>query len=558
MWTKEETKGRAQANAQTCKTLLNCYIRELAAEREYSDIEINIEDLTFVISFPHSGTALTGRLHYYSESGEHEYEQLMTENRELDFKTLLQWMISELRYRDPSISHELIRDFTEKVENSCDKIELYWTQSARHTVVDYLTSEQSLIYGHPFHPFPKNTVGFTEEETGKYSPELHASFQLCYMAIHLDVSHHEWINDNKQLVWPESIEVHARELLGEKRENYRLLPVHPWQYEHALTIKVVKDFIRDKKIILLGSCGPLAYPTSSVRTVFIPEIAYNIKLPLNIQITNLRRTNSWEQMRRTMDAARYLQSQDCFADEPYTRIAYEEGGEGCQFEGENVAKMLTVAYRKVDFDVTATYVLSSLVEAPIHGEPCRLLSLIDRGIPITKWFEQYLQISLLPIVRASQKHGIHFEAHLQNTLLTLKKGMPHAFIIRDLEGVSVNREVAFATAETSKSPLYYKQEQCWARTDYYFMVNHLGSLIHAIARDSRTEEVTFWRIVRQLLQKEDEVTPNAYIQHLLTTDAFLAKKNMISCLGGHGETPSYAPVHNAMKKVGRLTSGTTA
>ncbi|MBD3919258.1 hypothetical protein H8B09_10880 [Paenibacillus sp. PR3] len=556
MWTKEETKGREQANAQTCKTLLNCYIRELAAERGSSGIEINTEDHTFVISFPHSCAVLTGKLNYYSVSGEHEYEQLLTEDKEeLQFKTLLQWMITELRHRDPSISLELIQDFIEKVENSCDKIELYWTQSAHHSVTDYLSSEQSLIYGHPFHPYAKNTAGFREIETTKYSPELHASFQLCYMAIHRDVFHQEWINFSLQLEWPEEIEGHARQVLGEKREIYQLLPVHPWQYEHVQTIKAIKDYIRDKKIILLGSCGPLAYPTSSVRTVYIPEMAYNIKLPLNIQITNLRRTNSWEQMRRTMDAARYLYGRDCFANDSNTRIAYEEGVEGCCFKGENIAKMLTVAYRKVEFDVTCTFVMSSLIEAPIQCDSCRLFALIDQSIPITEWFEQYLQISLLPIVRAAQEHGIHFEAHLQNTLLTLKNGVPHTFIIRDLEGVSVNREIAVEAA--GMSPLFYDKEQCWARTDYYFMVNHLGSLIHAIARDSGMDEMVYWRIVRHLLEQEYEATSNEYIQHLLTADAFLAKKNMISCLGGHSETPAYTPIDNVMKKVGRLTSGTT-
>jgi len=553
---KEETRGRAQANTQTCKTLLNCYIREFTAENGRNHIEINVEDLTFAISFPHSGAALTGKLRYYSVSGEHEYEQLLTEDQEeLQFKRLLQWMITELKSCNPSISQELVRDFVEKVENSCDKIELYWTQSARHSVVDYLSSEQSLIYGHPFHPYAKNTAGFTAAETTKYSPELHASFQLCYMAIHRDVFHQEWIDDSRQVEWPETVEEHARQLLGEKRETYRLLPVHPWQYEHVLTIHAIKEFIRDKRIILLGSCGPLAYPTSSVRTVYIPEMSYNIKLPLNIQITNLRRTNSTEQMRRTMDAARYLYGRGCFANDPNTRIAYEEGVEGCCFEGENVAKMLTVAYRRVDYDAASTFVMSSLIEAPIPGEPCRLLSLIDQRIPITHWFEQYLKISLLPLVRAAQEHGIHFEAHLQNTLLTLKNGLPDTFILRDLEGVSVNRDIAADAA--GASPLFYEKEQCWARTDYYFMVNHLGSLIHAIARDSGMDELALWRIVRNLLEKENEANLNEYIQHLLTVDTFLAKKNMISCLHGQSETPSYAPVVNVIKKVGRLTSGTT-
>lgn len=555
MVTNERTRSREQANAHTCKTLLNCYIRELGKE-QLSGIKMNPGEKTYAVSFPKSGAAISGKLHYYSASGEHEYGEFRTnDGTELHYHSLARWIVRELQHRYPLITGEREVDFAEKVDNSYRKVALFLERSAGHPVSDYLSSEQSLLYGHPFHPFPKNTLGFTEEEAIRFSPELRASYQLCYMAVRKDVYWEEWVSGSKRAELHESVERQARGILREKRDEYHVLPVHPWQYEYVQNIQAVKDYIQQEKMILLGNCGPMAYPTSSVRTVFMPDMACNIKLPLNIQITNLKRNNSREQMRRTLDAANYLLRRNCFGNEEAARIAYEEGVCGCRFEDEDVTKLLTIAYRPIEFDVASTFVLSSLIEAPVQGEPCRLFSLIDRRIPIVHWFRRYLEISLLPIVRAAEEHGIHFEAHLQNTLLTIKNGMPHMFIIRDLEGVSVNREKG-AAAEDGAGPLFYEKEQCWARTDYYFVVNHLGSLIHAIARDIEAEEEHFWAIVRDMLAKEYEVAENEYVLHLLTVSAFYAKKNLVSCLAGNSETPSYAPVDNAMRKIGSEANGT--
>ncbi|MFC5703309.1 IucA/IucC family protein [Cohnella faecalis] len=514
---------------------------------------MNPQEKTYTISFPASDIALSGKLSFYSAIGEHEYDHYRVNNgQELYYAHLVQWIVKELRQHS-FITTEKEEDFSNKIANSYRNLALFLEHSAHSRVRDYLSSEQSLLCGHPFHPFPKNTMGFSEDDVRTFCPELHASFRLCYAAVRKDIFREEWVSEQRRIELHESVKTHARQALQEQSEGYEILPIHPWQYEHVQTIGIVKDYIRERKIVLLGSCGPLAYPTSSVRTVFIPDMKCNIKLSLNIQITNMTRNNNKEQMRRTLDAAGYLKRRDCFAKEPNTQIAYEEGVCTCHFDDDETTKLFTIAYRPIAFDTTSTYVLSSLVEAPVRGAPSRLFSLMDRR-HVDRWFRQYLAISLLPIVRIAEEKGIHFEAHLQNALLTVKNGMPHTFIIRDLEGVSVNREKAEEAADTA-GPLFYSKEAAWARTSYYFVVNHLGSFIHAMARDARVEEEHFWEIVRDVLVQEYEKSGNEYVRHLLTADAFYAKKNLMSCLAGNSEAPSYVPVNNIMKNIGSEISG---
>ncbi|WP_229730054.1 IucA/IucC family protein [Paenibacillus silvae] len=545
---KRKSRAAQQADEHTCKLLLNCYVRELGPERA-EQIQLSPDKLTYSISFPCSGVKVTGKLSYYSAMGEHEYVTMNCNGESVHYRDLVRWISAEVVDQTEHVK-DRINDFAHKVENSVSNLTLYMEQGAGGDFHNYITSEQSLLYGHPFHPFPKNSRGFTTQDVHQYSPELRASFQLCYIAVRQDVYTDEWVEHADKINLHPLLASYDLPVSNEKMSMYRLLPVHPWQYEHILHLEEVQSYIREEKLLLLGRIGPLVYPTSSVRTVYVPDWSCNIKLSLNMQITNMIRTNNAEQMRRTLDASRYVWQQGCFTAEPQTHIAYETGVATCRFEDEQLTSLFTIAYRPIEFDPANTYVLSSLVESPFPGAPSRLITILEdrAGSQVEQWFERYLNCSLLPLVRAADEKGIHFEAHLQNTLVTLKQGMPIAFIVRDLEGVSVDRESV--SDRPHHELLFYSREQAWARTSYYFIVNHLGSLIHVLARDMGVPEEHFWMQVRDALEAELARTGNIYVRHLLTADAFLAKQNLVSCLTGISQTPTYVRVRNVMKCLG--------
>ncbi|WP_260866017.1 IucA/IucC family protein [Paenibacillus xylanexedens] len=564
MENKLQSEAKQQANMHSCKLLLNTYIRELAYKKQ-DDIQINALTKTFRVSFLVSDVIVTGRLSYYSAIGEHEYDTIQNLSGQMVYvQDLVHWITRELsaegsegvilqgqkREEGEGVQDELIRDFAEKVDNSLANLTLFIEKAAAFKMHDYCTSEQSLIYGHPFHPFPKNSRGFTDQDVLRYSPELRNAFPLCYIAVRKDVFREEWVDDHHQIEWHESVRQQLAQVVESSSEQYGVLPVHPWQYKHILGIAEVQSYIRERKIVLLGSFGPLAYPTSSVRTVYVPDMNCNIKLSLHMQITNMIRTNSEEQMRRTLDASRYLVQHDCFQQDEHTHIAYETGVTTCHFEDEGLTSLFTVAYRPIEFDPSCTFVVSSLVEAPLPGMPSRLMCMLGGGrAEAEQWLSRYLRLSLLPLVRAGGERGIHFEAHLQNTLVTLQEGWPVAFIVRDLEGVSVDIERVNSAERDRSKLLFYPREKAWARTSYYFMINHLGSLIHALARDVGVQEEHFWEMVREVLEEELKRTGNAYVQHLIEADAFMAKQNLVSCLRGISQTPDYVPVQNVMNRV---------
>ncbi|MEK5330830.1 IucA/IucC family protein [Lysinibacillus sp. FSL W8-0992] len=541
-----QSRHEKQAAIYSCKVLLNCYLRECSnVQRQH--LKINKQNQTFSLHFQASQETIIGKFAFYSINGEHEYAYFSLQNGQaLSFSYLASLIVQEYTVLNTAITQDYVQDFMKRVENSYRNMAIFLEHSSEKPIKDYLSSEQSLIYGHPFHPYPKNTVGFTSQEVAAYCPELRTSFALCYIAVRNDVFQETWVTESAANEYLEKFEYDVCKQLNLEDDNYRILPMHPWQYAYVQTLEVVKEYERQQKILFLGRSGPVCYPTSSVRTVYIPQLKCNLKLSLSIQITNMLRVNSQEQMKRTLDAAHYLLDQDCFIEEEYTKVLYETGVCTCCFNDNQITALFTITYRPMVLDEASTYVVASLLEAPIQGKPCRLFEWLKEQ-KVDKWFRQYLNISLLPIVRLAENKGIHFEAHLQNTLITIREGKPYIFWIRDLEGVSIEKEKV-AKYIQAKGPLFYDKEQAWSRTEYYFIVNHLGSFIHALARDFHLNEDYFWQIVREALLEEWEQNRSELIVHLLTTNVFYAKKNLYSCLIGKSETPEYVAVKNAMYK----------
>ena len=118
-------------------------------------MQLNPDTLTYTIAFPTSGVSVMGLLSYYSAMGEHEYLSMNCNGQAVHCRDLVQWIASEIGGGDQDAGAGRVRDFTQKVENSLANLTLYIEQASDLGIYDYITSEQSLLYGHPFHPFPK-------------------------------------------------------------------------------------------------------------------------------------------------------------------------------------------------------------------------------------------------------------------------------------------------------------------------------------------------------------------------------------------------------------------
>jgi siderophore synthetase component len=430
------------------------------------------------------------------------------------------------------------------------------------------------LYGHPFHPTPKSSEGFTDLELSHYAPEMGASFPLHYMAVSKELICEEWIGERP--LSPSAVVEAAQLKLGDRLADYSLLPMHPWQMKYVCAQPKVRKLLTQNKLINLGPIGAeqgqSIYPTSSVRTVWDARESLFYKLPLHVRITNFIRENTVDQVRRTMDAAIILRaSQSSRGVKTYSglQILAETGYQSIDVPGtpdnekEQIFASFAVVYRQAE-QLTAEeqqccFVVAALLEQSPDSEEPLLFAAVRQSnngrLPNwQQWLTAYLELSMLPLVHMLAQNGISLEAHVQNSLIAIDQGAPVRFYVRDLEGISVNRSLAEEQGWTPQlipadSPVLYAEAEAWKRLLYYFFVNHLGAFIHVIARTSREDEAVYWRTVRHVLMKElsqmkDGNMARKYLQDLLENPYLPAKANLISRFKQRSETPDYVEIPN--------------
>ncbi|XID91653.1 IucA/IucC family protein [Paenibacillaceae bacterium WGS1546] len=569
----------------TVRALLNCYFREKGipdprtAGRD--GMGPSVPGQTFELTFADTGATVRGKLVYCSRIGQHAYGTEFDERapggsyRAIDRGRLIGMLLADAsRSCTPDQRERQLSAVRERVGSSMRNMRRYAEHAMNSRTkslsdpetLDFIRSEQTLTQGHPFHPYPKSSEGFGDDELARFSPELGASFRLSYAAVLRRYVREIWVGEVQPL--PPSAVALAKERLGERADDYAVLPMHPWQADYAMRQPGVRALAARNEIVFLGPSGPVFYPTSSVRTVWEPEEGRGYKLPLHVRITNLVRDNTPEQARRTLDAAAIIRRLGlALASERFIILA-ETGCSQVAFDsdpGKEWSPCFTVIHRPMRLPQQSTFVLASLLEPhPGDAEP-KLVRAVRHGaggrpLDWAEWLDRYLSLSLLPLLRIAAERGIGFEAHLQNSLISLKGGWPDRFYVRDLEGVSIDRGKAaeagwIGELVADDSPVLYEEREVWLRTRYYFVVNHLGSLVHAIAAYSREDERRYWQVVNRSLRREwpgSSGRLRAYIEGLLHDECLPAKANLTSCMLDRGEKPSFVSIPNPIKEVEHL------
>ncbi len=397
-------------------------------------------------------------------------------------------------------------------------------------------SELSILRGHPFHPTPKSAVGFTDDDLVAYAPELAAQFRLEHVAVH------------PELVAERRVAPGDWGLDPAPEDGWPVLPVHPWQARWLAADPRGAALLAQGRLRRLGPRGPVVVPTSSVRTVGAPGAPSVWKLPLGVRITHFVRTNPAEHVRRALDASALLARVDPARDLPGFAVLLETGYRGVDpaAAGTELADGLAVLFREPPGPDLAV-VAGLLEDGPGGEEPALAGLLAAAGGGTAQWLRRHLAVATLPLLRVFDRHGIGFEAHVQNSLLGTRDGWPDRFAVRDMEGTHVARDGAAAALLERGSPLLYDREEAWQRLRYHAVTNHLAHLVATLGRLGPVSEHELWAVVAGELAAAG--TPSATA---LTRDPTLpAKANLASRLGGRGERPDYVHIPNPIQEAAR-------
>ncbi|SFI14927.1 Siderophore synthetase component [Collimonas sp. OK307] len=523
--------------------------------------------MPYLVPFAETGYQLAGAFTYFSLIGYHRVAPFAWIGRHGDWRPLkdvtpVTDLIADAlasMSEAPAADTERCRNRLQALmRNSIGKVRHFHLHVPPLPRSSFVVAEQGMRFGHIFHVTSKASDGFNEADMQHYSPELGASFRLHYFAVTASLLEVRGVNRKAMPIDP-AVASFAEGLLVDG--EYRLLPCHPWQANYLLGLPEIAPLIKSAAIISLGPLGELAWPTSSVRTVWLPAQNMFLKLPLNIRITNFIRNNPSEQVTRALDASLALTLLPPNVREQTTfHILPELGSQTLKLPNEAIRAASAVVYRQAmpESEAEQIQVLAALLEEPAKGEiPLLMLlrqaaaeSSQDAPDPavVRQWWQRYLDVTLLPLLQLFSDYGISLEAHLQNTMVAFRDGWPVHGYARDMEGASISRQrFPFCDRLPVDSPALYDDEQAWHRFRYYVLVNHIGHMIACLGRTGLIEEATLWQdTARRLL---DSKIPLA--RQLLKQPTLPAKANMLSSFHQQGERPIWIQIANPLHRFQR-------
>jgi siderophore synthetase component len=472
------TRPALDAADATCVALFNCLVREVCAPEQ----QVWPADGHLTVRLPRVGITLRARLLRPPAGPTYRVTTPIEELRAAEWiptpwARLADLIAGELELATGHPNPE----FTGQVAASHTALAAILAARERsHDHDPYLASERALVAGHRFHPAPKARQGDPADWL-RYAPETNAAFPLHWLAVRADL-----VTGAGRFTLP----------APPVPDGYAALPVHPWQLSLLADRPLLRSSLAAGAIRDLGPAGPLAVPTSSVRTVYLPDADLFCKFSLDVRITNCVRKNAWYELVGAVALTRLLRP-------VFARLgaAYD-----CTLLAEPAYRSVTLADRRLH-EGLGVIIRTGVRDRP--GAPLLAGALADpygsllpgllSGCSPLTWWAAYVRRVVPPVLCAYLGYGVVLEPHLQNVLIRVDDdGMPTQAVFRDLEGTKLlaGRWDLSDLPPRVREALTYDAERGWSRVVYCLFVNHLAELVAAIADLHPALEPDLWRVVR--------------------------------------------------------------
>ncbi len=319
---------------------------------------------------------------------------------------------------------------------------------------DYDEWETALIEGHPYHPCYKSRIGFTLEDNLAYGPEFGPEFKLVWLAIRRDavvLSLSDSLPAYTEFLQVElgqemdRLESVLRELAPHvKPEGYAFVPVHPWQWEHVVSVACLDQMVSGE-IVYLGQAGDTYRPQQSIRTltnVSQPHKPY-VKLPMNIVNTSSGRIlaqHTIQNAARISDWLGRIVEEDTLLGGELGLIVLKEMA-GISYHHQKLPDMLETQlygslgaiwreslHPRLAEDDTA-WPFNALCQLNRQEQP--VIAAWVQRYGLESWARQLLHVTAVPLLHLLYVHGVGLESHAQNMILVMKEGWPTRIALKD-------------------------------------------------------------------------------------------------------------------------------
>jgi siderophore synthetase component len=511
--------------------ILRCYTRETS-----------VPVAAGALSFPVGNSTVTASVTHASRTGWHQFTDVRLDGAEVSPESLVRLLSAEA---DPAEVDELAARTAESVRN----VAVFVADRGERGPGRFLEAEQALLLGHLNHPAPKSRDGLSGAELAAYSPELGGRFAVHWFAADAELVSSDQVAGAPALQGLDALQLMAA-LAGITPPPGRVLvPAHPWQAADVLKRPRVAALVKEGRVEHLGPLGAQWYPTSSLRTVYHPDLPVMLKLSLGLRITNSRRESTPTELRRGLEMNRLLDAAynaGTATAHPRFSIVRDPAWVALD-EGGPLLTGLDVEVREVPAAVDDYACLAGLV-APRPGQLSRLgAALAGQGSAgAAAWVASYVDEVLVPMLHLYAETGIGLEAHQQNTLVRLDDaGRVVGGAYRDNQGyylASSYLRALLGVLGSSDSTLAVVEDAIVDdRLTYYLLHNQALAVVGCLAVDGLADEDSLLDVVRDRLSEALPLLKSAgpdgdrLAQRWLSAKQLPCKANMMTRLRGIDE-----------------------
>jgi siderophore synthetase component len=321
---------------------------------------------------------------------------------------------------------------------------------------DFQVVETSMTEGHPCFVANNGRLGFDSAEYRAYAPETASPIRLTWLAVRRDrsawsssagLSEEEFFSGELDAATRIRFDAVLRGL-GLRPADYRLLPVHPWQWTNRISVTFAAA-LAERDLVWLGDGDDEHLAQQSIRTLFnvSDRSRHYVKTALSILNMGFVRGLSAEYMAVTPainDWVHELVSGDPVLAGTGFSVLRERAAVGyadrwfapATEKGSPYRKMLAALWRESPVPALRPgqqlATMASLLHTDDSGRPF-VSALIERsGLAPAEWLRRYLGVYLTPVLHCFYAHGLVFMPHGENLVLVLEDGVPVRAIMKDI------------------------------------------------------------------------------------------------------------------------------
>ncbi len=419
----------------------------------------------------------------------------------------------------PQLLPTYLEELAATLASACWKLEHQTLTSTDLVTADHQTVEGAMSEGHPAFVANNGRIGFDVDDHARWAPETSNDLRLLWIAVRKDQSHlslgrraSEASHYTEELGGAtESRFAATLRALDLEPDDYRYLPVHPWQWRHKLAVTFAPSIAR-RDLVLLGEGDDAYRPQQSIRTYFNtsrPERHY-VKTALSIQNMGFMRGLSPAYMRATPAI------NDWVADLVEGDVELKARGFGVLRELASIGWTGDVFHALPDPSPYRKMIAALWRESPVgrldaNEKAATMAALLHRdaagtsyaaelvrcsGLEPRAWVRSYLDAYLRPLVHCLLAYDLAFMPHGENLIMVLRDGVPVRMLMKDIgEEIAVMGDLPLPPEVERVRGTFPDDVKALAlHTDVFDgFLRYLGAILDT---DAVLPETEFWAEVR--------------------------------------------------------------